>query len=64
MQTQTALVRSNRVIKLYSVTSIYLYLSLIVYPRNAEFELSVRLCQSFQQSFSFIQLLVCFNDRS
>ena len=48
METKTSLIRANRTVKLYTVAFIYLNLSLVIYPRYTEFELSVRLCQPFQ----------------
>ena len=46
MQTQTTFVRSNCVIKLYTVTCVYLYLTIVINPCHTELELSVRLCNT------------------
>ena len=43
MQTDTALVRSDRTVELYTVTGIYLNLTFIVNPWYTEFELSFRI---------------------
>ena len=55
-QYKTSLVWSDRAVKLYTVTGIYLYLSLVVHPRNTEFKLTLRLYQSFKKRFSSICL--------
>ena len=36
METQTALVRSDSAVKLYTVALIHLYISLVIHPRNLE----------------------------
>ena len=53
-ETQTALVRPDCRAELYSETSVYVYLTSIVYPCNSERNLSFRLYQSFQQTHFFI----------
>ena len=64
MKTKTTLVRSDSVVELYTVTGVDLNLSLVIYPRNTEFDLSVRLAQTLQQSFLAIFFFVGFDDRS
>ena len=41
MKSDTSLVRSDSTVKLYTVTGVNLYLSLIIYPRNTELKLSL-----------------------
>ena len=53
-ETQTALVRPDCRAELYSETSVYVYLTSIVYPCNSEGYLSFRFYQSFQQTHFFI----------
>ena len=36
METQTSFIRADRAVELYPITDIYLYISLIVDPRNTE----------------------------
>jgi glutamate dehydrogenase (NADP+) len=40
------LVRSNCIVELYTESSVYLNLSIVIYPRNAEHDLTIRLCNS------------------
>ena len=50
MESQTALVRTDRGVELYTVTDVDLYLTVIVYPRNAELDLSLGLGDALEQS--------------
>ena len=43
MKSQSAFVRSDGTVELNAVTGVYLYLSIIVYPRHTEFELALRI---------------------
>ena len=43
MQTDTALIRADRGIELNAVAGVYLYLTVIVDPRNAELDLTLGL---------------------
>ena len=61
MESQASLVRSDGAVELYTVSGIHLYLSLVIYPRNTEFQLSLRINDSLQQSFSAEFLLICIN---
>ncbi|SCI61960.1 Uncharacterised protein [uncultured Clostridium sp.] len=63
METQSALVGSDCTVKLYAKTSVYLNLSLIVYPGNAEHNLSFRIRQSLQERVFTKFFFVClYND--
>ena len=57
MKTKSPLVRSDGTVKLYTVTCIDMDLSIVIYPRYAELELSLRLYKSFQKSV-FSELLL------
>ena len=50
MKSDTALVRSDSRIELYSVTAVYLNLAVVVYPRNSEDDLTLRLNESFHNA--------------
>ena len=56
METKTALIRSDGAVELNAVAFIYLYVSFVVCPRNAEGDDSFRLYQAFKNS----QLAVFF----
>ena len=64
MKTDTSLVRSNGIIELYTITGVNLNLSLVVYPRYTELDLTIRLSQSLQQGFFSVLFLMGLNDRS
>ena len=64
METQAALVRPNGVVKLDAVAGVDLRLTLIIHPGYLEFELTVRLGNSFQKGFPAVQLLVSVDDRA
>ena len=49
METDTAFVRANGVVELYTVTQVYLYFTFIVYPRHFECKDAVRFNQSLDQ---------------
>ena len=61
METQTALVRSDSAVKLYTVALIHLYISLVIHPRNLEGNNSFRLCKTLQNTSLAIFLFVCVN---
>ena len=48
MQTEASLIRADSTVELNTETCIYMYLSLIINPGNAEHNLSFRINQSFQ----------------
>ena len=48
MEADTSLVRTDRAVHLHAVTSVYLYFSFIVQPRNAENDYSFRLNDSLE----------------
>ena len=48
VESDTALVRTDRGVELDTETSVYLYLAVVVYPRNAEDDLSLRLNDSVE----------------
>ena len=54
MQTETALIRSDGGVELYTETTVYLYLALIVQPRNAECNDTLRLNHSLQKGLCLI----------
>ena len=64
MKTKTSLVRSDSAIELYTVTYIYLNLSFIVYPRNTELNLTLRLNQTLQNCLFAVLLLMRFHYRT
>ncbi len=63
MEAQTSLVRSDCRIELHSVTEVYLRLSLIIHPRNAESNDPFGLYKSFEKSCASVLLLVSAYDR-
>ena len=62
MKSETALVRADRGIELYSHRVVDLDLSLIVDPRYAEEDLALRCRQSLKESFFAIFFFVCLDD--
>ena len=54
METETALIRTYRTVKLNTETSVYLNLSVVINPGNAECDNSFRLYQSFDKACLFI----------
>ena len=50
MKSDTALVRSDSRVELYSETSVNLYLAVVVNPRNTEYDLSLRLYDSIENA--------------
>ena len=64
MQTDTALVRSDCTVELYTVTGIYLNLTFIVNPWYTEFELSFRIYHSFQKSILSVFFFICLDNDS
>ena len=62
VQTQTALIRTDRRVELYAVAAVHMNLAVIVDPRHAEHDLALRLGETLQDTGSLI-LRVCFNDR-
>ena len=63
METETALVRSDGRIELYSVSEIYVVYTLIIGPWYSERNDSLRLDKSLQKSILTIYILVLRNDR-
>ena len=64
MQTQTSFVGSDGTVELYTVSFVYLYLSFIIHPGNAEHHNSLRLNQTLQESFFSVLLLIGVNHRA
>ena len=62
MQTETALIRSDGGVELYTETTVYLYLTLIIQPRNTECDDTLRLYHSFHEGLCLI-LRVTVDDR-
>ena len=54
METKTALIRSDRRIKLYAVTSVYLYISFVIFPYHFKLDQSFRFDDTFDHSIFFI----------
>ena len=63
MESQSALVWSDGAVKLYAVTFVYLYISVVIYPGNAEHDNSFRLYQTLQKSFLAVFLFISFYNR-
>ena len=61
MKTKTSFVWSDRTVELYTVSCINLYLSVIIYPRNTEFDLSFRLYKSLKKSFFAEFFFICLD---
>ncbi len=64
MKTKSTLVRSDCTVKLYTETSIYMSLSVVIYPRYTECNNTLWLCHSFKQSIFAVLLLICLNYRT
>ena len=64
MQTQTALIRSDRAVELYTETTVYLHIARVVYPRNTELNLTLRLNQTLQNCLFAVLLLMRFHYRT
>ena len=66
METDTAFVRTDRVVVLNTVTHVGLNITFIIHPSHAELIYSIRNTQTFDQVY-FIKLRVCvvffFNSR-
>ena len=62
MEAKSPLVRSDRTVELYSETVVHLNLSLIVHPRNAKHNYSLRRYKSFKQGIPAILLLIGFDN--
>ena len=62
MQTDAALVGAYRGIELDTVAGVYLHLSVIVHPRNAELDLALGLTEPLKQRQLFVLFLVCRDD--
>ncbi len=61
MESQTALVRSDCTVKLYPKSLVDLNLSVIIYPRYTEFDLSFRLYKSLKKSFFAEFFFICLD---
>ena len=64
VETKAALVRSDRAVELYTETIVDLDLTLVIDPRNAEEDGSLRGGQTLKQSFLAELLFVCFDDNA
>ena len=56
METKSALVRSDGAVKLYTETIVYLHLAFVVYPRNAEQNISFGSYKALKKRPSFLYL--------
>ena len=61
MKAKSAFIRSYCTAELYAVSCINLNLSVVIYPRNTELNLSFRFDESFKKSFFTELFLICFN---
>ena len=50
METQTALVRTDGAVELYTVTEVHLYLALIIHPWHTESDDALRLHDAFDNA--------------
>ena len=64
MQTKASLVGANGAVELNAVAGVDLNLSLVVNPRNAEFNLSFRIYQTFQKGVFPVFFFIGFDDNS
>ena len=64
MKTKSSLVRSDCRVELYSVTIVYLNLSLIINPGNAEKDLSLGSGDSLKKSFLAELFLISLDHNS
>ena len=64
METKSALVRSDSTVELYSVTLIYLNLSIVIYPRYTERNNTLWLSETLQYTSLAVLILVCINNQS
>ena len=62
METKAALVRSDGVVELDAVASLYMNLSFIVRPRNAEGDNAVRLHKPLKERNFSVLLFICVDD--
>ena len=65
METDTAFIRTDRIIELYTITEVGLHLAFVVHPRYAESEDTVRLDDTFNDFglLKFGMLVVNLFDR-
>ena len=61
MESQAALVGTDRTVKLHTETVVHLHLSLVVYPGNAELYDPLRNRQTLQQRFFSVCFLICLD---
>ena len=61
MESQTALVGTDRTVKLHAETVVHLHLPLVVYPGNAELHDPLRNRQTLQQRFFSVCFLICLD---
>ena len=59
VESQTALVRTDSGVELYTVTSVYLYLAAVIYPSNSELDESLRLNHSLNDAVLFDGRISC-----
>ncbi len=64
VESQTALVRTDSRVELYSVACVYLNLSVVIYPRNSELDLSLRVYKSLKKSSLSVLLLISLDYNS
>ena len=64
MQTETSLVGSDRGVKLYTESIVYLYLTLVIHPGNTKQDLTLRRNKTLQKRISSVLFLVCFDHDS
>ena len=64
METKSALVRSDCTVELYTVTLVYLNLSIVIYPRYAERNNTFWLSETLQDTSFAVLLLICINNQS
>ena len=62
VQTQTALVRTNCRVELAAEATVYLYLAVVVYPRNTELDHTLRFYNTVDNAVGFIRRIL-FYDR-
>ena len=56
MQTDTALIRADRGVELNAVAGVNLYLTVVVDPRNTEFDLALGLTETLEQRLLLVKL--------
>ena len=64
LESQTALVRPDSIVELNAETAVDVIISVVIHPRNAEHNLSVRFDEAFEDDVFAHQLLVLLDSRS